>query len=237
MNKLITLSHSGNITSLTVAELTGKRHDNVMRDIKTLLSDLDLDALRFEGIYSDAMSREQAMFILPKREATLLAGTYDVKVSALILDELERLTSNRSRLEIAEELVEGIKREYALAEQINAQKLLNAKLEWAGEIADNFQASQTSLPITIFAKMLSEETSTKVGGNLLLAFLREEKYLMVGRDSQEQNKPYQQYINHLFEFKHNREASKRAHKPIFTTYITGTGMFQLRGKILDHFTK
>jgi len=36
-------------TSLDIAERTGKRHDNVVRDIKKMFKGLEIDALKSEG--------------------------------------------------------------------------------------------------------------------------------------------------------------------------------------------
>lgn len=47
MNKLLT-TKALTMTSREIAELTGKRHDNVMRDIRTMLDDLEHSSnLRF----------------------------------------------------------------------------------------------------------------------------------------------------------------------------------------------
>jgi len=55
MNELLPINTNSNIslTTVEISELTGKRHDNVMRDTKTMLTELygEGDALKFEGIY------------------------------------------------------------------------------------------------------------------------------------------------------------------------------------------
>lgn len=38
------------MSSLEISELTGKRHDNVSRDIKKMLQELSLDILKFEEV-------------------------------------------------------------------------------------------------------------------------------------------------------------------------------------------
>ena len=63
------------ITSLQIAEQTGKDHKNVMRDIKVMLQGLEIDTLKFELIYSDSMNRSQDMFVLPEREAMSLSDS------------------------------------------------------------------------------------------------------------------------------------------------------------------
>lgn len=42
------------MSSREIATLTGKRHDNVVRDIEKMLDDVKIDRLKFEGVYTDA---------------------------------------------------------------------------------------------------------------------------------------------------------------------------------------
>lgn len=91
-----TLKEDGGIaiTSLEIAERTGKRHDHVMRDIKAMLKGLELDAPKFGGYYKASNGKQNPMFILPKREALILASGYDVKLRASIIDRLQELENN-----------------------------------------------------------------------------------------------------------------------------------------------
>ncbi|WP_417536315.1 Rha family transcriptional regulator [Methylophaga sp.] len=52
------------MSSREIAELTCKEHKNVTRDIRVMLDELNLDALKFEHIYSDSMNRKQTEFKL-----------------------------------------------------------------------------------------------------------------------------------------------------------------------------
>ena len=54
------------ITSLEVAELTGKRHDQVLRDIRNIISQLDeIGRHNFvETSYTDSWNREQTCYHL-----------------------------------------------------------------------------------------------------------------------------------------------------------------------------
>ena len=50
MNDLMTTSANAlTMTSLEIAELTGKRHDNVMTDIRAMLAELELTAPEISG--------------------------------------------------------------------------------------------------------------------------------------------------------------------------------------------
>lgn len=82
------------MSSLEIAELTGKLHKNVMRDIKKILNEVEIDTLKFELIYRDISGREQMRFELPKRECDLIIAGYSAKYRLAIIDrwvELELL--------------------------------------------------------------------------------------------------------------------------------------------------
>lgn len=63
------------MTSREIAKLTGKEHKNVVRDILSMLSELQEDALSFERIYFDSMNRSQTEYVLDRELTdTLLTG-------------------------------------------------------------------------------------------------------------------------------------------------------------------
>ena len=69
-----------------IAELTGKRHDHVMRDIKVMLDDLGINGPKFGGVYIDAKGETRPCFFLPKRETMILVSGYSVALRARIVD-------------------------------------------------------------------------------------------------------------------------------------------------------
>jgi phage regulator Rha-like protein len=97
MHKLVPTAtiEAGNfaMTSLEIAEITEKRHDNVMRDIKRMLEDCELDALKFEGVRKDAKGEYRHCYHLPKDLVITLIAGYSAPLRLKIvrrLDELER---------------------------------------------------------------------------------------------------------------------------------------------------
>ncbi|MEO6279179.1 Rha family transcriptional regulator [Roseateles sp.] len=63
------------MSSREIAELTGKEHFNVRRDIRALLQEFEKDALSFEGMSQDSYGRPLEVFNLPKDlTITLVAG-------------------------------------------------------------------------------------------------------------------------------------------------------------------
>lgn len=87
--QLVTTNTPLTMSSLKIAELTGKEHRNVIRDIRKMLTDIhgEKDALSFEHIYPDAYGRKQPCFQLDEAHtATLLTG-YDAKARFAVTSE------------------------------------------------------------------------------------------------------------------------------------------------------
>ncbi len=88
-------------TIIKITELCGKRHDNIMRDIKKTLE--ELNALKFEevdfgGHYLDNKGESRPCYNLPKRECLILVSSYSTALRAKIIDrwkELERQVAIR----------------------------------------------------------------------------------------------------------------------------------------------
>ena len=68
------------MTSREIAELTGKEHKHVMRDIETMLNELQIDRPSFGLMYLDSYGRSQPMFSLPKDLTITLVSGYSVVI-------------------------------------------------------------------------------------------------------------------------------------------------------------
>lgn len=99
------------MSSREIAELTGKRHDNVFIDARRMLVELyeEEGVLKFQETYIHPQNGQSYMeFMLPKRETLILVSGYSVKMRAKIVDrwqELEAKTAtpaphNLSRMDI-----------------------------------------------------------------------------------------------------------------------------------------
>lgn len=86
------------MSSLEIAELTGKEHFHVMRDIRELLETLELDASRFGGIYRDALNREKPCFHLPFDETMTLVAGYDAALRFKIVRRWRELEQAKPAL-------------------------------------------------------------------------------------------------------------------------------------------
>lgn len=80
------------MSSLEIAELTGKRHDHVMRDVRNMLETLAVpDLPKFGGVYIDGKGECRPVFNLPKRETMILVSGYSVQLRACIVDRWQEL--------------------------------------------------------------------------------------------------------------------------------------------------
>lgn len=98
------------MTSLELAEMTGKQHKNVLRDIEVILENVGIDKLNFEHTYLDSQNRERKMYRLPKRETLLVTSKWSDKQRLAIIEKLDEEQKNLSPAEFllynAQKLVE-----------------------------------------------------------------------------------------------------------------------------------
>jgi phage antirepressor YoqD-like protein len=73
------------MSSREIAELTGKLHKNVKRDIATMLADLKKDALSFERIYLDAQNRNQTEYLLDREHTDCLLTGYSAELRMKVI--------------------------------------------------------------------------------------------------------------------------------------------------------
>lgn len=123
----LTLTEAAILTmsSREIAELTGKRHDNVMRDIRAMLAELHGEGgvLSFEDIHRNPQNgQEYPIFCLPKRETLILVSGYNLQVRARIIDRWQALEDRQtSVLTVPKTLPEALR---LAAEAIEARDRL-----------------------------------------------------------------------------------------------------------------
>ena len=89
------------MSSREIANVTGKRHDNVKRDIVAMLKDLKVDALSFEDIYLDGRNREQVQYLLDREHTDCLLTGYSAPMRMKVIRrwrELEHQQGARNQV-------------------------------------------------------------------------------------------------------------------------------------------
>lgn len=102
MNPIVslTIATTLSMSSREIAELTGKRHNNVCRDIFSMITALKPELNEFLGSYKDARGRLLPLYNLPKLETLILVSDYSVELRAPMIDrwmELEAQALSLSR--------------------------------------------------------------------------------------------------------------------------------------------
>ena len=86
------------MSSREIAELTGKAHRNVMRDIRVMLQELfgDVGLLKFEHTeVNEQNGTAYPVFVLPKRETLILVSGYSIELRARIIDRWQELEAQQ----------------------------------------------------------------------------------------------------------------------------------------------
>lgn len=98
------------MSSREIADLTGKRHDHVIRDIERMLDDVKIDRPKFGGVYRDAKGEERKCYNLPKNLTLNLVTGYRADMRLKIIDRwLELEGRPQPRHEIPQTLGEALR--------------------------------------------------------------------------------------------------------------------------------
>ena len=85
------------MSSREIAELTGKRHPDVKRDIERMMDGLGEDVSIFAHTYKDAQNRSQAEYLLDRYHTEVLITGYDVKRRAAVIKRWYDLESGKTQ--------------------------------------------------------------------------------------------------------------------------------------------
>lgn len=228
-----TINASEKMSSLQIAEITGKQHQHVLRDIDSLIEQ-GLDASNF-GLtsYTDKSNRNQRCYELTKKGCLILASGYDALLREKIINRWEELESKeRNKFQIPQTYSEALMLAAKQAEQIERQQLLIEEQKPKALFADAVATSKRSCLMSELAKIL-QQNGISIGQNRLFSWMRDNGYLC--RKGEYYNQPTQRSMELcLFEIK--KTTISRGDGTIIisnTTKVTGKGQVYFINKFLS----
>ena len=152
------------MSSREIAELTGKRHPDVKRDVRAMLEALELDVSRFAHIKKDTRNRSQEEYLLNKDLTLTLVTGYDVTRRYKLVQRWQALEEQASTPAI----------DYAnpahalkfLEEQAKRVVALTLDVDAKNEVLDTFGNTDSSYSPTDAAKQIGIKPKE------LLAYMR-----------------------------------------------------------------
>lgn len=218
------------MSSREIAELTGKRHDNVMRDIRIMLTELfgEKGVLNFEDTHMNVQNGQSySIFQLPKRECLILISGYSIEFRARIIDRWQALEAKAAggnvHYLIPQTLPEALRLAADLAEKVDAQQRQieadRPKVEFANDVAQAINCHS----VEEVAKVLG------TGRNRLFRWMRDNSVLIP-----DSRLPYQRFIEAgYFKLVERTWTDPHGEKHLSQTIlVTGSGLQWLQRKFL-----
>jgi len=171
------------MSTLRIAEVTGKKHKDVLRDVRKIFAELDLEESKFALLYLSDNNQKTKHYMLPEREFNIVVSGYSLKYRAQLIDELMEYRKGMKKLTPLEQAHETMK---MLEREIQAEKEENRMLE---QFIDNTMNGEKMLTFEMTSKLLYDRYGFNIGRNTLIRLLRDAGIIMPGTPP----RPYQRY--------------------------------------------
>ena len=110
------------MSSREIAQLCEKEHFNVKRDCEVMFKGLQLDALKFEGIYFDSLNRQQTEYLLDEELTMTLVTGYNIVLRNRVIKRWKELENRElSKMEILQMALESEQQKLVLQTQLELQ--------------------------------------------------------------------------------------------------------------------
>jgi phage antirepressor YoqD-like protein len=210
------------MSSREIAELTGKEHRHVLRDIRAMLCELGIGDSGYAQIWTDPQNGQKyPEFQLPKDLTITLVSGYSVVIRHRIVTRWQELEAGAAP-KLPQTFAEALRLAAEQAEQIERQaqqiKLAAPKVE----VVDNYLTVHKGQPVNEVAKELAKDFD--IGSKRLFAFMREKRLI------NDVNHPYQQHVDagRFYLQPGTRIDSHDQAVPTATLRVTPKGHFYLR---------
>lgn len=197
MQELVKINND-TMTSLQIAEITGKEHYNIMVDIRKESEILEAAGvehqLKFQLIYhEDSYGRKQPCYNLSKSGVLQLAAKYDAVTRAKLIDLVEQAQQNKSQslMNLIADPATMIAVLQALQTERETVLLLTDTVETQKPLVagyNTFLNAEGTLTFEEFAKTVSDSLEKPIGRNSLFKLMRNRGAITA------QNKPLQYMI-------------------------------------------
>lgn len=163
MNELMVVEGPGTkrMTSLEIAELVEKRHDNVKRTIETLASDGVIELPQIEEV-KNHLGQSVKVYLLDKRSSLIVVAQLSPEFTARVVDRWQELEAQVSTpaFQLPTSLPEALRLAADLAEQNLQLEATVAEQKPQIEAFSRFAKSEGSFNLTSSAKLLNIKPST-----------------------------------------------------------------------------
>lgn len=219
------------MSSREIAELTGKRHDNVLRDIKALIEQGAIGLLNFEeSSYRNSQNKEQPEYLLDFDATMTLVTGYNAVLRAKVIRRWRELEEKNHSIALPKTYKEALK---ALLIEVEAREQLEAQnAQLAAREAENqpkvafyeaVKKSESTCLVRVLARYL-KQNGYDTGQNRLYAWMKNNGYIHKGGRSK--NLPTQKSMNAgLFKVKMTEQELPNGDKIVqHTTLVTTKGI-------------
>ena len=234
MNEL--LKNTEMMTSLQIAEVTGKLHKDVLEAIRNMEPAwVKVNGRKFPLVeYKDAKGEMRPMYQLNKTECLYVATKFNDEARAKLVIRWEELERERMAggFQIPQNFSEALRLAAEQAERVEVQQKQIEAMKPKALFADAVATSDRSCLVAELAKIL-QQNGVNIGQNRLFDWLRKNGYLC--SKGEYYNRPTQRAMEMgLFEVK--KTAINKPDGSVLvscTTKVTGKGQVYFVNKFLD----
>ena len=211
------------MSSVEIAELTGKRHDNVLADIRKML--VEIQSPEKAGDYKDGRGRTQPCLLLTKDESLCLVAGYSATLRMAIIKRWQELEAKQTP-QIPQTYAAALLEAGRLAMELDQAKATIAIQAPKSDFADRVAGDDKGVNIGNYARAVG------LGQNVLFRALREHRILMSGGNRH--NLPFQEYIERgYFTVKEGTRTHNDETHLTFTPMVTGKGQQWLTKRLIE----
>ena len=220
------------ITSREIADITGKQHAHLLRDIRVMEEAwINVTQSKFGlSYYTDPTGRKLPQYELSKKECLYIATKFNDEARAKLIIRWEQLeTHHRLPQSFSEALMLAAKQ----AEELENKERQLQEQKPKVLFAEAVETSKTSILIGELAKIL-KQNGIEIGQNRLFDWLRDNGYL-ISRKGTDYNMPTQRAMElGLFEIKETVINHSDGHISVSKTpKIKGKGQTYFINKFLN----